>query len=116
MASDPAWCGLVDWHCEVLAYAAMASYEQPMTAGDGLKRVLSVIASGLIQRGMADPTDQTKDVFACLTRQAWIFNILFFLIFKNELFSNPINQQKEEITFKAQHSLRLLAFQVKTTH
>ena len=76
MASDPAWCGLGDWQCEVLAFAAMASYEQPMTAGDGLQRVLSVIASGLIERGMADPTDQAKDVFAYLTRQARIVNLI----------------------------------------
>merc|ERR1711970_170247 len=79
---------MTEWICEVLAYAAMASYDQPITAGDGLKRVFSVLSSGMALNGIKDPTDKTKNIFESFTKQ-----------------------EKEDITYKAQHALRLIAFQ-----
>ena len=58
-----------EWICEVLSYAAMASYDQPITAGDGLKRVFSVLASGLAISGIKDPTDENKNIFESFTKQ-----------------------------------------------
>ena len=58
-----------EWICEVLSYAAMASYDQPITAGDGLKRVFSVLSSGVALTGIKDPTNETQNIFESFTKQ-----------------------------------------------
>ena len=58
-----------EWICEVLSYAAMASYDQPITAGDGLKRVFSVLSSGVAINGIKDPTNENKNIFESFTKQ-----------------------------------------------
>lgn len=58
-----------EWICEVLSYAAMASYDQPITAGDGLKRVFSVLSSGVAINGIKDPTNEDKNIFESFTKQ-----------------------------------------------
>ena len=58
-----------EWICEVLSYASMASYDQPITAGDGLKRVFSVLSSGVAINGIKDPTNENKNIFESFTKQ-----------------------------------------------
>ena len=53
----------------MLSYAAMASYDQPITAGDGLKRVFSVLSSGVAINGIKDPTNEDKNIFESFTKQ-----------------------------------------------
>ena len=70
MSRDSKWHKMSEWICEVLAYTAMASYEQPITAGDGLRRVLSLIASGImLERGLQDPQNPETNIFDYLTKQ-----------------------------------------------
>ena len=69
-----------EWICEVLSYAAMASYDQPITAGDGLKRVFSVLSSGVAINGIKDPTNENKNIFESFTKQE-----LLKIIRKNNL-------------------------------
>jgi len=66
----------------------MASYDQPITAGDGLKRVFSVLSSGVAINGIKDPTNEDKNIFESFTKQ-----------------------EKEDITYLAQRALRLISFQ-----
>ena len=66
---------MTDWMCEVLAHSAMVSYDQPITAGDGLKRVFSVLSSGIIYDKLADPTDKDKDIFERFTPQECVILI-----------------------------------------
>ena len=68
---------MTDWLCEILAYLAMASYDHPITAGDGLKRVFSLLASGILWRKVADPTDDKIDIFAHFTPQDWFLSARF---------------------------------------
>ncbi|XP_034086180.1 spermatid perinuclear RNA-binding protein-like isoform X3 [Gymnodraco acuticeps] len=85
------WQPLKGWPLELICEKAMATCNRPLGPGEGLRRVMECIASGiLLPEGPGvhdpcerDPTDVLTDVSA---------------------------QQADAITHSAQHALRLLAF------
>lgn len=90
IASDSTWGEFSSWATELLVEKAAESAPYPCTAGDLIRRVFTSLACGLLlpgNPGLADPTNKNEDTVAHLTRQ-----------------------EREDITYKAQHALRLIAF------
>jgi zinc finger RNA-binding protein len=87
----PAWFPLNDWAMELLVEKCISTAGANMSPGDSLRRVFECISSGILLPGgpgLYDPCEKEPyDVTATLT-----------------------NQQREDITALAQHTLRLIAF------
>ncbi|XP_039618712.1 spermatid perinuclear RNA-binding protein isoform X1 [Polypterus senegalus] len=87
----PTWEPLKGWPLELICEKAIATCNRPLGAGEALRRVMECLASGILLPGgpgLHDPCEKE------LT---------------NTLCSLTV-QQAEDITFSAQHALRLLAF------
>ncbi|CAG9864119.1 unnamed protein product [Phyllotreta striolata] len=89
----PTWAPLSSWAMELLAEKVISSVpsQSHLSPGDALRRVMEAVASGLLLPGgpgLADPCEKdSPDACASLTAQ-----------------------QREDLTFYAQHALRLIAF------
>ena len=62
-----------DWQINVLCHKAMESARMPLLPSDGIRRVLSTVAGGILLEGglgIADPCEKAReDTFASLTQQ-----------------------------------------------
>ncbi|XP_078299738.1 zinc finger RNA-binding protein 2 isoform X1 [Panthera onca] len=87
----PTWGALPAWAMELLVEKALSSTKGPLSPGDGLRRVLECVASGMLLAdgpGIQDPCERDqRDALGPMTCQ-----------------------QREDLTASAQHALRLLAF------
>lgn len=87
------WSVLSDYQINVLCHKALESGRMPLLPSDGIRRVLSTLAGGILLEGglgVADPCEkQRTDTFAGLSQQ-----------------------DREDLTASAQHALRLLSFGV----
>uniref|UniRef100_A0A2P2HZK8 Zinc finger RNA-binding protein-like n=2 Tax=Hirondellea gigas TaxID=1518452 RepID=A0A2P2HZK8_9CRUS len=87
----PTWSVISSWALELICEKVIGSGGQPMSPGDGIRRVLEAISAGLLlpgTPGLLDPCE--KDPTDAAARLS--------------------NQEREEITSSAQHALRLIAF------
>ncbi|XP_025772142.1 zinc finger RNA-binding protein 2 [Puma concolor] len=87
----PTWGALPAWAMELLVEKALSSTKGPLSPGEGLRRVLECVASGMLLAdgpGIQDPCERDqRDALGPMTCQ-----------------------QREDLTASAQHALRLLAF------
>ncbi|KAL4004879.1 forkhead box protein I [Sarotherodon galilaeus] len=87
----PIWEPLKGWPLELICEKAIATCNRPLGAGEALRRVMECLASGILLPGgpgLHDPCE--KEPTNTLTSMT--------------------DQQAEDITFSAQHALRLMAF------
>lgn len=88
---NASWKVLSSWALELICEKVIASAGQPMSPGDGVRRVFEAIASGLLlpgTPGIMDPCEKDPiDAAGQLT-----------------------SQEREEITASAQTALRMIAF------
>jgi len=84
---------LSDYQINVLCHKSLESGRMPLLPSDGIRRVLSTLAGGILLDGglgVADPCEKARtDCFASLS-----------------------TQDREDLTASAQHALRLLSFGV----
>lgn len=88
---DSTWQPLKGWPLELLCEKALGTCNRPLGAGEALRRVFECIASGILLPGgpgLQDPCEKEPT------------DVLAFLM----------DQEREAVTFSAQHALRLLAF------
>uniref|UniRef100_A0A3Q2WN33 Spermatid perinuclear RNA-binding protein n=1 Tax=Haplochromis burtoni TaxID=8153 RepID=A0A3Q2WN33_HAPBU len=87
----PIWEPLKGWPLELICEKAIATCNRPLGAGEALRRVMECLASGILLPGgpgLHDPCEkEPTNTLASMT-----------------------DQQAEDITFSAQHALRLMAF------
>lgn len=87
------WSVLSDWQINLLCQKSLESAQMPLLPSDGIRRVISTLAGGVLLPGglgIKDPCEKDNtDAFASLTLQ-----------------------DREDITASAQHALRLLSFGV----
>uniref|UniRef100_A0A671PZV5 Zinc finger RNA binding protein 2 n=1 Tax=Sinocyclocheilus anshuiensis TaxID=1608454 RepID=A0A671PZV5_9TELE len=89
----PTWGKMPDWAMELLVEKAISSASGPLSPGEGLRRALECIATGIIYiyyngPGLLDPCEKGQtDALGSMSKQA-----------------------REDVTASAQHALRLLAF------
>lgn len=86
---DTDWDGLSGWPLEMVIIKAMTSARMPETVGDCLRRVLCVVSSGILLPGNCCLPDVDNEL---------------------DLFSHLTVNQRHSITYKAQQTLRYLAF------
>ncbi|XP_066569195.1 spermatid perinuclear RNA-binding protein isoform X2 [Amia ocellicauda] len=87
----PAWEPLKGWPLELICEKAIATCNRPLGAGEALRRVMECLASGILLPGgpgLHDPCEKEP----------------------TNTLSNMTDKQGEDITYNAQHALRLLAF------
>ncbi|CAG5919336.1 unnamed protein product [Menidia menidia] len=87
----PVWQPLKGWPLELICEKAIATCNRPLGPGEGLRRVMECIASGVILPGGPGVHDPCE-------REA------------TDVLSDLSAQQAEALTHYAQHALRLLAF------
>ncbi|XP_061406336.1 interleukin enhancer-binding factor 3-like isoform X4 [Lethenteron reissneri] len=88
---DPAWEPLNGWALELICEKAMGTCNRPMGAGEGLRRVMECLSSGLLMPdgpGLGDPCEKVA----------------------TDVLSDLSVQQLEQLTFSAQNYLRNMAF------
>jgi len=87
------WSVLSDWQINLLCQKALESAQMPLLPSDGIRRVISTLAGGVLLPGglgIKDPCEKDNtDAFASLSLQ-----------------------DREDLTASAQHALRLLSFGV----
>jgi len=70
---DISWSGLSGWATELLVERSIYSADRNLSPSSALKRVMEVVASGLLMpdgQGIQDPCEREEtNVFDCLTRQ-----------------------------------------------
>lgn len=88
---NPTWAPLTQWGLELLVEKSLSSSAQPLSPGEGLRRVLECVSSGILLPngpGLYDPCEKEPTDVSDILK----------------------NQQREELTSSAQMALRLLAF------
>ena len=70
---DISWSGLSGWATELLVERSIYSADRNLSPSSALKRVMEVVASGLLMpdgQGIKDPCEREEtNVFDCLTKQ-----------------------------------------------
>uniref|UniRef100_A0A3Q3LVT9 Spermatid perinuclear RNA-binding protein n=1 Tax=Mastacembelus armatus TaxID=205130 RepID=A0A3Q3LVT9_9TELE len=87
----PVWEPLKGWPLELICEKAIATCNRPLGAGEALRRVMECLASGILLPGgpgLHDPCEKEP----------------------TNTLANMTDQQAEDITYSAQHALRLMAF------
>ncbi|XP_037340468.2 spermatid perinuclear RNA-binding protein isoform X2 [Pungitius pungitius] len=87
----PVWEPLKGWPLELICEKAIATCNRPLGAGEALRRVMECLASGILLPGgpgLHDPCEKES----------------------TNTLDNMTDEQAEDITYRAQHALRLMAF------
>jgi len=82
---------LSDWNIQLIVQKSLESAARPLPVSDGIRRVFSLLAAGVISQGgsgIVDPCEREP------VDSMWEMS----------------KQEKEDVTASAQHALRLAAF------